>query len=104
MSIFGGCTIDFSEAVFTHQKTKIRVFCLFGGEEIYVPEHVNVVSKAFGIFGGVSNKAPSIADRSAPTIIIEGVAIFGGIDIRLKKTIKEKFVAFADSMRNMFNR
>lgn len=104
LSIFGGCTLDFSEAVFTRQKTTLRVFCLFGGEEIYVPEHVNVVSKAFGIFGGVSNKAPSIADRNAPTLVIEGVAIFGGVDIRLKKTIKEKFVAFADSMRNMFNR
>lgn len=104
VSIFGGSTIDFSEAIFTQQKTTIRVFCLFGGEEIYVPEHINVVSKAFGIFGGVSNKAPSIADRNAPTVIIEGFAIFGGVDIRLKKTIKEKFVAFADSMRNMFNR
>jgi len=102
ISIFGGSNIDFSEATFSQKNTTIKVFCLFGGDNIYVPENVNVVSKAFCIFGGVSNKAPSIADRNAPTIIIEGFCIFGGLDIKLKRTIKEKFVAFADSLKNMF--
>ncbi|WP_206486330.1 LiaF domain-containing protein [Thalassotalea sp. G2M2-11] len=103
ISIFGGSTIDFSEAKFSQLETTIKVLCLFGGDDIYVPENVNVVSKAFCIFGGVNNKAPSIADRNAPTIIIEGVCIFGGLNIKLKRTIKEKFVAFADSMKKMFN-
>ncbi|MDG1751696.1 MAG: DUF1707 domain-containing protein [Thalassotalea sp.] len=103
VSIFGGSNIDFSESRFSQKITTIKVFCLFGGDNIYVPEYVNVVSKAFCIFGGVTNKAPSIADRNAPTIIIEGFCMFGGLDIKLKRTIKEKFVAFADSMKNMFN-
>jgi len=103
VSIFGGSDIDFSEAIFSHEKTTIKVFCLFGGDNIYIPENVNVVSKAFCIFGGVDNNAPSIADRNAPTIIVEGFCICGGIDIKLKRTIKEKFVAFADSMKKMFN-
>ena len=103
ISIFGGSNIDFSESKFSQQITTIKVFCLFGGDNIYVPEYVNVVSKAFCVFGGVNNKAPSIADRNAPTIIIEGFCIFGGLNIKLKRTIKEKFVAFADSMKNMFN-
>lgn len=103
ISIFGGSNIDFSESRFSQKVTTIKVFCLFGGDNIYVPEYVNVVSKAFCVFGGVNNKAPSIADRNAPTIIIEGFCIFGGLNIKLKRTIKEKFVAFADSMKNMFN-
>ncbi|MEW6990964.1 LiaF domain-containing protein [Colwelliaceae bacterium 6441] len=103
ISIFGGSTIDFSESRFSQQRTTVKVFCLFGGDNIYVPEYVNVVSKVFCIFGGVDNKAPSIADRNAPTVIVEGFCIFGGLDIKLKRTIKEKFVAFADSMKNMFN-
>jgi hypothetical protein len=103
VSIFGGSNIDFSESRFSQKITTIKVFCLFGGDNIYVPEYVNVVSKAFCVFGGVTNKAPSIADRNAPTIIIEGFCMFGGLDIKLKRTIKEKFVAFADSMKNMFN-
>lgn len=103
VSIFGGSDIDFSEARFSHARTKLKVFCLFGGDNIYIPENINVVSKAFCIFGGVDNKAPSIADRNAPTITIEGFCIFGGISIKVKRTIKEKFVAFADSMKSMFN-
>jgi len=103
ISIFGGSNIDFSESKFAHQLTTIKVFCLFGGDNIYVPEYVNIVSKVFCIFGGVDNKAPSIADRNAPTVVIKGFCIFGGLDIKLKRTIKEKFVAFADNMKNMFN-
>lgn len=103
ISVFGGSNIDFSDAVFSQQRTTLKVFCLFGGENIYVPENVNVVSKAFCIFGGVSNKAPSFGHKNAPTIIIEGLVVFGGVDIKLKRTIKEKFVAFADSMKKMFN-
>ena len=103
ISIFGGSNIDFSDAVFLHPKTTMKVFCLFGGDNVYVPENINVVSKAFCIFGGISNKASSFVDRSAPTIVVKGLVIFGGVEIKLKQTLKEKFVAFADSMKNMFN-
>lgn len=102
ISIMGGSTIDFSEARFTQPKTTLKVLCFCGGDDIYVPENVNVVSKAFCIFGGLDNKAPSVADRNAPTIIVEGLIIFGGVDIKLKRTVKEKFVAFADSLKRMF--
>lgn len=103
ITVFGGSDIDFSEALFSQPKATLRVFCLFGGDDIYVPENINVVSKVFCIFGGVDNSAPSIADRNAPTLIIEGVVVFGGVDVKIKRTIKEKFVAFADNLKNMFN-
>jgi len=101
--LFGGSNIDFSEAQFSQQNVTVKVFCLFGGDNIYVPENINVVSKVFCIFGGVDNIAPSIAERHAPKIIIEGFVMFGGIDIKVKRTIKEKFVAFADNLKNIFN-
>ncbi|GLX80058.1 hypothetical protein tinsulaeT_33980 [Thalassotalea insulae] len=103
ISIFGGSSIDFSEAKFSQLHITVKVFCLFGGDNIYIPANVNVVSKAFCIFGGVNNKAPSVADRNAPTIIIEGLCLFGGLNIKLKRTIKERFVSFADNMKKMFN-
>ncbi|WP_448550026.1 DUF1707 and DUF2154 domain-containing protein [Thalassotalea fusca] len=102
ISVFGGSTIDFSEAEFSTPNVTLKLFCLFGGDDIYIPENVNVVSKAFCIFGGLDNKAPSIADRNAPTITVEGLIIFGGVDIKIKKTIKEKFVEFADNLKSMF--
>jgi hypothetical protein len=103
ISIFGGSDIDFTDAIFTTQNVTIKVLCVFGGDNIYVPENVNVVSKAFCILGGIDNTAPSIASRQAPTLTIEGLVIFGGLDIKIKRTIKEKFVAFANQMKTMFN-
>lgn len=102
-TILGGSDIDFSDAIFHTPNVTLKICCLFGGDNIYVPENVNVVSKAFCIMGGIDNKAPSIASRQAPTITIEGVVLFGGLDIKIKQTIKEKFVAFANQMKEVFN-
>ncbi|NMP31188.1 cell wall-active antibiotics response protein [Thalassotalea sp. M1531] len=102
-SIFSGAEIDFSEALFGHKTTTIKVFSLFSGDDIYVPENINVVSKVFCIFGGVENKAPCLADQNSPTLVIEGFAIFSGIDIKIKQSLKERFVAFADNLKKMFN-
>ncbi|MCJ8318500.1 MAG: DUF1707 and DUF2154 domain-containing protein [Colwellia sp.] len=102
-SIFSGCDIDFSEAQFSQPVVRIKIFSLFSGDTIYVPENINVVSKAFCIFGGIDNSAPCTSASNAPTIIIEGVAIFSGVTIKVKRTIKEQFVNFADSLKKMFS-
>jgi hypothetical protein len=103
ISIFGGADIDFTDARFTSPNITIHSYAIFGGDNIYVPEDVNVVSKVFCVFGGVSNKAPSIGSTRAPTITLKGLALFGGTDIRVKQTIKEKFVAFANQMKTVFD-
>lgn len=103
ITIFGGADIDFTYAIFTTPNVTIKILCLFGGDNIYVPENINVVSKAFCILGGINNKAPSIASRQAPTLTIEGLVLFGGLDIKIKRTMKEKFFAFANQMKTMFN-
>jgi len=103
VNIFSGCDIDFSEAIFTQKEVTVKVFCLFGGIDIYIPENVKVVSKAFCIFGSMDNKAPSTDYIDAPTIYVEGLVLFGAIDITLKRTLKERFTAFADGLKNLFN-
>ena len=103
ITIFGGADIDFTDAIFTTPNVTIKVLCLFGGTDISVPEDINVISKAFCILGGIDNSAPSIASRQAPTLTIEGLVMLGGLDIKIKHTIKEKFVAFANQMKAVFN-
>jgi len=100
--LFSGTDIDLSEAQLTHPTVYIKVYSLFSGVDIYVPENVNIVSKAFCIFAGIDNNVQSTVDKNAPTIVIEGFAIFSGIDIKIKRTLKEKFVQFADEMKNLF--
>ena len=103
VSIFGGADIDLSEAQFTSPVLRITVFNLFSGVDIYVPEHVNVQSTAFCIFGGISNDANSNAETNAPTVIIDGVALFSGIDIKIKRTMKERFVMFVDKLKSLLS-
>jgi hypothetical protein len=103
LSIFSGSTLDFTDASFPQTDVTITIFSLFSGDDILVPENVHVVSKVFSIFGCVDVSTPVCADRNAPRIIVEGVSLFSGIDIKVKRTLKEKFIAFADNLKNMFH-
>ncbi|KKO46640.1 hypothetical protein WG68_04960 [Arsukibacterium ikkense] len=102
VSVLGSVELDFSEAIFQHQHIVIRVNNWIGSLTILVPEQVNVVSNMFNIIGSTDNKAPCMGDRQAPQIVIEGYSILGSLDVKLKKTIKEKFSAFANQCRQMF--
>lgn len=111
LSIFSGTDIDFTDAQFSQEVVRIKMFSLFSGDTIYVPENVNVVSKAFCIFGGIDNISPSQTrspvvnqySHNSPTIIIEGLSIFSGVSIKVKRSMKERFVELADSLKNIFS-
>ncbi|WP_019674414.1 LiaF domain-containing protein [Arsukibacterium perlucidum] len=102
VSVLGSVELDFSEAIFQHQHIVIRVNNWIGSLTILVPEQVNVVSNMFNIIGSTDNRAPCMGDRQAPQIVIEGYSILGSLDVKLKKTMKEKFSAFADQCRAVF--
>lgn len=100
-SFLGGNNIDFTDAEFCHPTCTIDITCILGGEEILVPEGVNVVSKAFAVLGSIENSAPSNGDRNAPTIVIEGTVVLGSVEIKVKRTMKEKLQSFANSFKQM---
>ncbi|NQY34367.1 MAG: DUF1707 domain-containing protein [Alteromonadaceae bacterium] len=102
-SFCSGADIDFTDAIFTHPTVTVKLFSLFSGDTIYVPENINIVSKAFCIVGSIDSDLSSNASPNAPTIVIEGFSIFSGVTIKVKRTIKEKFVAFADNLKKMFS-
>ena len=105
ISIFSGTDIDLTHAQFCQDIVRIKIFSLFSGDSIYVPENVNVISKAFCIFGSIDNSVATNAlpNNGAPTIIIEGLSIFSGVDIEIKRSVKEKFVDMANSLKKMFS-
>ncbi len=103
VNVFGGCDLDFSDARFTARTTRIMMFCMFGGASFRVHEGMRVKSKAICIFGGVDNRAGSPVDPDAPLLIIEGIALFGGADIMIKKTPKQRFQEFANTLRSIFD-
>jgi hypothetical protein len=102
-NVLGGAELDFTDARFTAETTYITVFCLFGGVNIRVRDGMRTVSKAVCIFGGVDNRGGTTTDPNAPLLVIEGLALFGGVDIRVKKTPKQRFTEFAEQLRAMFD-
>jgi hypothetical protein len=103
INVLGGAELDFTDARFTAETTYITVFCLFGGVNIRVRDGMRTVSKAVCIFGGVDNRGGTTTDPNAPLLVIEGLALFGGVDIRVKKTPKQRFTEFAEQVRAMFD-
>jgi hypothetical protein len=101
-NVLGGAELDFTDARFTADTTYITVFCLFGGVNIRVRDGMRTVSKAVCILGGVDNRGGTTTDPNAPLLVIEGLALFGGVDIRVKKTPKQRFTEFAEQLRAMF--
>jgi hypothetical protein len=75
---FGGGLVDLRDATLDPAGATLRTSSLFGGGSLVVPEAWNVETRVVGI-GGVGD-ARSKADRpaDAPTLRLEGVAIFGG--------------------------
>lgn len=102
-SILGEAMLDFTDAVFQHQNVIIKLNCLLGSSTIYVPENVNVVCKTYGIVSSIENKAPSLAGRQAPNITVEGKVVLGSLNVSIKRTIKEKFITFANNLKAVFD-
>ncbi len=80
-AILGGIVIDLRDATIKKEAT-LEVFSLLGGIEIKVPREWNVQHSVFPILGGVESKSHSDKTKdSAPTLIITGTAVLGGIEI-----------------------
>lgn len=102
VNVFGGCEIDFSNARFSSPMTRIKLFCLFGGANFLVNEEANVLSRVACVFGGIDNRGPSNTSPDVPTIVVEGLVLFGGASIKIKRTLRERWLMFANHVRQAF--
>lgn len=85
IAIFGGSDIDLREVSFPPGGLTINVVAMFGGVDIIVPEGINVEVSGAGIFGAFEGrKRTSQPIPGAPTVKIDGVAVFGGVDVKFK--------------------
>ncbi|MDP5274287.1 LiaF transmembrane domain-containing protein [Chengkuizengella axinellae] len=82
---FGDTNLNLREANITSKKeVTIDVVVAFGGADIYIPENWNVEFKGVPIFGDWSNRTldRSTTNPEAPTLILNCVIVFGGLDIK----------------------
>lgn len=80
-SVFGGYELNLKNAVID-EDVIINATSVFGGIEIFVPANVNVKVSSTPIFGGTSNKVQNQKGDNIPTIYVNSVCIFGGVDIK----------------------
>lgn len=80
---FGGISVDLREATLA-PGAHLTVNTLFGGVAIRVPAGWRLESTVKAIAGGVDVKAPEPEDPDAPTLTLDGRALFGGIAVGAK--------------------
>lgn len=83
VAVFGGSDINLTQADF-EGVVKLDIVAIFGGVKIIIPPGWEVKSEVTAIFGGIDDKRTLGVAAVEPrkVLIIEGVALFGGVDIR----------------------
>ena len=80
---FGGVAVDLREATLAPE-AHLTVHSVFGGVAIRVPAGWRVESRMQAVAGGAELKVPEPEDPAAPTLTIDGLALFGGIAVGIK--------------------
>jgi predicted membrane protein len=83
VNVMGGAEIDFTQANI-NGRVYIDITQIFGGTKIIVPSHWMVVSDIAAVFAGVDDKRirTTAPLDSTKVLVLKGVSIFAGIDIR----------------------
>jgi hypothetical protein len=81
LSWFGGIAVDLREATLAPE-ARLSLTTVFGGIAIRVPPGWRVQSDLRAVAGGMSVDAPEPDDPQAPRLVLDGVALVGGIDVR----------------------
>ena len=102
-SVLSDFTLDFTEAIFNFPVVHIKVFGLLSSDTILVPEGVRVVCNASSFVSSINSHVFGSADEEAQTIIIHGTRILSSMEIKVPVTLKQKWLNFADGVKDPFN-
>ena len=84
-AVFGANEIDLRSCEISPEGATIEVSTVFGAGVMLVPNDWTVINRVTAVFGGYSDvriKDPNYAPNPSKTIVVKGVCIFGGIEIR----------------------
>jgi hypothetical protein len=85
-AIFGGFETDLRGAALAGPDAVLDLFILFGGGEIQVPQGWDVDVRATALFGAVEDKTTHLIQEEGgparPKLILTGLVLFGGCDIK----------------------
>jgi hypothetical protein len=90
LALFGGIDLDLRDAIFEAPVVEISGFWCFGGLDVKVTEGIEVRDQTSGIFGGTDVSDIGDPAPGAPTLVIKGVSLFGGVSVRGPKPSKRR--------------
>jgi predicted membrane protein len=80
-AIMGGYELDLRQASMAGSEAAIEVLALMGGIEIKVPEDWRVIVNVSPLLGGFEDKTRKQPGPAAKTLVLNGHAIMGGVEI-----------------------
>jgi hypothetical protein len=86
---FGGISVDLRRAELSSSGARLDVHALNGGIAIRIPEGWRVQSNMRVVGGGVDIRAPELDQADAPTLTLDGFAVFGGVAVAAKPAVAE---------------
>ena len=86
-AIFGGVTLDLRHATPAPDGATITATAAFGGIDILVPRGWRITTSSTPLFAGVEDKTDTSSElaEDAPTLHVDALALFGGIEIKHSK-------------------
>ncbi|WP_417680899.1 LiaF domain-containing protein [Pseudidiomarina aquimaris] len=102
IDVLGSITLDLSEAHFSQPNTEIEINSVLGSLSILVPENVAVISRASHILGSSDDYSPVREVATTNTITVTGWSVLGSVDVSVKRNMRERWLSFANSMREAF--
>ncbi len=82
LALFGGVDLDLRDAFFENPVVEIAGFWCFGGMQVKLPEGMEVRDQTAGVFGGTDIRDLGRPQPGAPTLVIKGLSLFGGVSVR----------------------
>jgi predicted membrane protein len=80
-AVMGGVDLDLRNARIAPDHAVIEVFTWWGGIEIRVAPNTRVVNQATAFMGGIEDSSQP-GDGSGGTLVIKGLVVMGGVDIK----------------------
>lgn len=86
LAVMGGAELDFRDARLEPGVTEVTIFTFWGGVVVTVPPGLAVESGGIAIMGGFEHAGRGTAPRDpdAPVLRINGIALMGGVEIRVR--------------------
>jgi predicted membrane protein len=82
ITVFGGAKLNLNQAILSAGPNEIEIVCLFGGITFIAPADWNIKVEVMHVFGGFQDKRPPMPIDHEKNIVIKGVTIFGGGDVK----------------------